>query len=415
MALEMVPPSIERIDVIELEPEVFAANRCVASGRWRDPLSDPRVHVHLNDARNALLLASGALRRDRLPALAPLGGRRRPPLHARVLLAREEPSRARRASSCSGSACRSSTSRCSARCSRRLPTCSPTCRPTRRRPTARCCSSPRRRRSTWRRALRARSPRRRSISRCSASRCPEDVTAQPAARRCRRPRARGRGAAQSRRPQPAAEPLRVYARTRSPRASTSLIAPVDPLVRARPEGTDVFYLLRRLTRSAPARRALAAPIPSIAPWARRSPDRRGQAGRPAPPARGSARRRSSPRRGARRAAAPVSRVRSPRRRSGDDLAPAALRRGARDRGGLARPRARFRRGERCARSTPGWPRSRSPSARRRTPCGCGSRAALERRSRAVRAEAVELADASLGDRPDPSSHAAARRGLRGRG
>ena len=55
MAIEVVPPSIERIDVIELEPEVIAANRLVAKGRWRDPLSDPRVHVHLNDARNALL------------------------------------------------------------------------------------------------------------------------------------------------------------------------------------------------------------------------------------------------------------------------------------------------------------------------------------------------------------------------
>jgi spermidine synthase len=57
MALETVPESVERIDVVELEPEVIAANRLVAKQRWRDPLSDPRVHVHLNDARNALLLA----------------------------------------------------------------------------------------------------------------------------------------------------------------------------------------------------------------------------------------------------------------------------------------------------------------------------------------------------------------------
>jgi len=57
MALETVPASVERIDVIELEPEVIAANRSVAKQRYRDPLSDPRVHVHLNDARNALSLA----------------------------------------------------------------------------------------------------------------------------------------------------------------------------------------------------------------------------------------------------------------------------------------------------------------------------------------------------------------------
>jgi Spermine/spermidine synthase domain len=58
MAIEVVPKSIEQIDVIELEPKVLFANQLVAKGRWRDPLSDPRVRVHLNDARNALLLAS---------------------------------------------------------------------------------------------------------------------------------------------------------------------------------------------------------------------------------------------------------------------------------------------------------------------------------------------------------------------
>jgi spermidine synthase len=56
-ALEVVPATVERIDVVEIEPEVVAANRSVADRRLRDPLSDPRVHVHINDARNALLLA----------------------------------------------------------------------------------------------------------------------------------------------------------------------------------------------------------------------------------------------------------------------------------------------------------------------------------------------------------------------
>lgn len=56
VGLESVPSGVERIDVIELEPEVVAANRAVAKRRWRDPLADPRVHVHTNDARNALLL-----------------------------------------------------------------------------------------------------------------------------------------------------------------------------------------------------------------------------------------------------------------------------------------------------------------------------------------------------------------------
>ena len=57
MLLEVVPDSVERIDVVELEPEVIEANRLIAEDRWRDPLADPRVNIHVNDARNALLLA----------------------------------------------------------------------------------------------------------------------------------------------------------------------------------------------------------------------------------------------------------------------------------------------------------------------------------------------------------------------
>jgi spermidine synthase len=54
--LEWVPPSVERVDVIELEPEVIAANAKVGARRRHDPLRDPRVHLVLNDARNALAL-----------------------------------------------------------------------------------------------------------------------------------------------------------------------------------------------------------------------------------------------------------------------------------------------------------------------------------------------------------------------
>ena len=55
-ALEAVSDTLERIDVIELEPEVLAVNRMMQQGRAVDPLSDPRIHVHLNDARGALVL-----------------------------------------------------------------------------------------------------------------------------------------------------------------------------------------------------------------------------------------------------------------------------------------------------------------------------------------------------------------------
>jgi spermidine synthase len=56
--VESVPRSIETIDVVELEPEIVHANRALSARRGRDPFQDPRVHVHLNDARSALLLTN---------------------------------------------------------------------------------------------------------------------------------------------------------------------------------------------------------------------------------------------------------------------------------------------------------------------------------------------------------------------
>lgn len=56
VVIEGVPPSVEHIDVIELEPKVLEANRATAALRRRDPLSDGRVRRILNDARGALRL-----------------------------------------------------------------------------------------------------------------------------------------------------------------------------------------------------------------------------------------------------------------------------------------------------------------------------------------------------------------------
>jgi tetratricopeptide (TPR) repeat protein len=58
IALEAAPPYIESIDVVELEPEVIAANRALSSFRDYDPLRDERVNIIYNDARNALRLTS---------------------------------------------------------------------------------------------------------------------------------------------------------------------------------------------------------------------------------------------------------------------------------------------------------------------------------------------------------------------
>ena len=56
VALEGVPPSVESVDVVELEPEVIAANRQLTGMRDNDPLEDPRFNIVINDARNALRL-----------------------------------------------------------------------------------------------------------------------------------------------------------------------------------------------------------------------------------------------------------------------------------------------------------------------------------------------------------------------
>ena len=56
VVLEGVPPSVDRIDVVELEPKVIEANRLLAGRRNIDPLADPRFNVIVNDGRNALRL-----------------------------------------------------------------------------------------------------------------------------------------------------------------------------------------------------------------------------------------------------------------------------------------------------------------------------------------------------------------------
>jgi spermidine synthase len=58
VVVEGVPPSVRHIDVVELEPEVMAANRATRQLRKRDPLTDPRLNVITNDARGALALTS---------------------------------------------------------------------------------------------------------------------------------------------------------------------------------------------------------------------------------------------------------------------------------------------------------------------------------------------------------------------
>jgi spermidine synthase len=56
MALEAVPGLIDTIDVVELEHEVVTANEQVGPRRAIDPMVDPRLRIHIGDARGALQL-----------------------------------------------------------------------------------------------------------------------------------------------------------------------------------------------------------------------------------------------------------------------------------------------------------------------------------------------------------------------
>jgi hypothetical protein len=58
VVVEGVPPSVRRVDIIELEPKVIEANRQTSALRKRNPLADPRVNIIVNDARGALRLTS---------------------------------------------------------------------------------------------------------------------------------------------------------------------------------------------------------------------------------------------------------------------------------------------------------------------------------------------------------------------
>ncbi|MFT5081955.1 MAG: hypothetical protein ACI84E_002623, partial [Planctomycetota bacterium] len=58
VTLEAVPPSIKRVDAIELEPEIIAANEVFSDQRAVNPFKDPRLNLIHNDARGALSLTN---------------------------------------------------------------------------------------------------------------------------------------------------------------------------------------------------------------------------------------------------------------------------------------------------------------------------------------------------------------------
>ncbi len=60
VALESIPSNVREIDVVELEPEVVAANRAVDARRQIDVAADPRVRIRVGDARTVLELETDA-------------------------------------------------------------------------------------------------------------------------------------------------------------------------------------------------------------------------------------------------------------------------------------------------------------------------------------------------------------------
>ena len=382
-ALEIVPPTIERIDVIELEPEVVAANRALAGLRWRDPLRDPRLHIHLNDARNALLLSEERFdvvvsRSPRTPgpAAPPTSTRRSSSSSSRAVLRTT-------VSSCSGSVSRTWTSRCSARCSPRWSAVFPHVQAYNPPPAGSsvlfiASKAPFAMEASVARALAAAPD---SFALLGITR-PEDVFASlllddAGAREL------AAGAPLNRDRHNRLQSRSMDLGAASLRITDSLFGPVDPLVRARPGGLDVFYLLRRLdpdralrvARSLENRldRAVGEALAGIAEAKRATPRRQLEEALAEQPrhveARAALLRLSSN---------SVARGAHPE----EILAPPLLEeeRVLRGRGPPARA---IPTEQRCASSIPGWRRFRSPTRSAKTPRGCassrGSRAAIPSR------------------------------------
>jgi predicted membrane-bound spermidine synthase len=57
-AITGLAPTVEEIDVIELEPKVIAANEVISDRLKFDPLQDSRLSIYINDARSALALSA---------------------------------------------------------------------------------------------------------------------------------------------------------------------------------------------------------------------------------------------------------------------------------------------------------------------------------------------------------------------
>lgn len=56
VTVENIPASVRSLHVVELEREVVRANQHLAGVRRHDPLADPRLRLHIDDARGALRL-----------------------------------------------------------------------------------------------------------------------------------------------------------------------------------------------------------------------------------------------------------------------------------------------------------------------------------------------------------------------
>ena len=104
-------PSIERVDVVELEPAIVHVARGLLRRSTRTCCSNPKVHLMIGDGRELLLTTGESLRPDLLRALEPLPGRRRQPVQPGLLPGGDGSGCAPAASSSSGSRATRSTPR----------------------------------------------------------------------------------------------------------------------------------------------------------------------------------------------------------------------------------------------------------------------------------------------------------------
>ena len=87
-----IDPLVERVTIAEIEPLVPRVVSTYFSAQNYDVVRNPKVHIHIDDARHYLLTSRGKVRRHHLRSAGSVGERGGDAVHERILRSRARPS-----------------------------------------------------------------------------------------------------------------------------------------------------------------------------------------------------------------------------------------------------------------------------------------------------------------------------------